>query len=49
VAESEGVAGTIDSVSGRDAPDAEEEAARPTQPLPFRQLAQISLYWLGIN
>jgi MFS family permease len=27
----------------------EEEAARPTVPLPFRQLLQISVYWLGIN
>ena len=27
----------------------DEEAARPTEPLPWRQLAQISLYWLGIN
>jgi hypothetical protein len=27
----------------------EEEAARPTVALPFRQLLQISVYWLGIN
>jgi MFS family permease len=29
--------------------DLEEEAARPTERLPMRQLVQISLYWLGIN
>lgn len=27
----------------------DEDAARPTVPLPLRQLFQISLYWLGIN
>jgi hypothetical protein len=27
----------------------EDEATRPTEPLPFRQLLQISVYWLGIN
>ena len=27
----------------------DEDAARPTEPLPLRQLAQISIYWLGIN
>ena len=27
----------------------DEEAARPTEALPLRQLVQISLYWLGIN
>ncbi|MBI3752257.1 MAG: MFS transporter [Chloroflexi bacterium] len=27
----------------------DEDAARPTIPLPLRQLFQISLYWLGIN
>ncbi len=27
----------------------DEDAARPTEPLPFLQLLQISVYWLGIN
>src|SRR5438105_201066 len=27
----------------------EELTARPTEPLPLRQLGQIALYWLGIN
>jgi len=27
----------------------DEDAARPTEALPLRQLLQISLYWLGIN
>jgi MFS family permease len=27
----------------------DEDAARPTEPLPIRQLLQISIYWLGIN
>jgi MFS family permease len=27
----------------------DEDAARPTEVLPFRQLLQISVYWLGIN
>jgi len=27
----------------------DEDAARPTEPLPLRQLAQIAVYWLGIN
>jgi MFS family permease len=27
----------------------DEDAARPTAALPFRQLLQISVYWLGIN
>src|ERR687890_238465 len=29
--------------------DVEDEGARPTERLPFRQLLQISIYWLGIN
>jgi MFS family permease len=27
----------------------DEHAVRPTEPLPLRQLAQIAVYWLGIN
>jgi MFS family permease len=37
-----GAAGAIDLY-------ADEAGARPTARLPFRQLLQISLYWLGIN
>jgi MFS family permease len=42
----------VEAVAGVPVIDAaldEDAGARPTEPLPFSQLLQISLYWLGIN
>ena len=44
----------VGAIAFGDAPGAvvewsDEDAPRPTEPLPLRQLAQIAVYWLGIN
>jgi MFS family permease len=44
-----GIAGDI-AFGGPGAADwSDEDAARPTEPLPLRQLLQITVYWLGIS
>lgn len=39
----------VPGVAGAEIGPSDEDAARPTERLPLRQLFQISLYWLGIN